>query len=248
VQLICAAARARTGARVVVSERVALRENIRTHWLKRLFPPLIRWVYPRADRIVAVSAALAAEVAEVGRLRRDRVDLVYNPVVTAPMLEDGPAPTDDWFRPGDGPIVLSAARLVPQKDCARWCGRSRSCRNVCAWSSSATGPSEKVWSSLPRSWGGGPNEPAGIRRLADRLPASRVGLRAELALRRPRQRADRGAGRRLPSGEHGLPVRAAMRHRSRCDRFRWRRPSKQGFAASNTSTDAHRSGAGTSTR
>jgi glycosyltransferase involved in cell wall biosynthesis len=118
VNLIALWARRRAGAatRVVVSEHVPVSVNARTHPLKRVLPALIRRAYPAADAVVAVASALADDLAQVGGLPRERIDVVHNPVVTPALLEGARRrPDHPWFDQ-DVPVVLGIGRLVAQKD------------------------------------------------------------------------------------------------------------------------------------
>lgn len=82
-----------------------------------LFPLLSGWFYPRAHAVVAVSSGLADDLAARIGLPRDRIEVVYNPVVTPDLAERARAPVDHpWFAPGQPPIVLSVGRLTKQKN------------------------------------------------------------------------------------------------------------------------------------
>jgi len=85
--------------------------------IKQLFPWLIRWNYPRADRIIAVSHGSADDLAVVAHLPRDRIDVIYNPIITPEMITKAKMPLNHpWFQPGEPPVILSIGRLNPQKD------------------------------------------------------------------------------------------------------------------------------------
>lgn len=118
VNLTALAARrlARSRTRIVVSEHVPVSINATTHPLKRVLPRLIRLGYPHADAMVAVATALADDLAATCRLPRDRIEVLYNPVVTPRLQEDGrAAPPHPWLA-DDVPVVLGIGRLSPQKD------------------------------------------------------------------------------------------------------------------------------------
>ena len=86
--------------------------------MKRLPTPgrllLARHLYPFADRIIAVSEGVAADVVKVTGVPRDRVETIYNPVVTPELESLARAAVDHpWFA-GDGPPnehVLALARF-----------------------------------------------------------------------------------------------------------------------------------------
>ncbi len=83
----------------------------------RMMPRLIRVGYPHADRIVAVSRGVADDLATSTGLRRDSIDVIYNPVVFDRIAAAGTAPVDHpWLVDKTGPVVLGIGRLVDQKD------------------------------------------------------------------------------------------------------------------------------------
>jgi glycosyltransferase involved in cell wall biosynthesis len=84
-----------------------------------LWPHLIRAFYPQADGIVAVSRDAADDLARTARIPRDRIEVIYNPVITSSLRRQaGQAPDHPWFAPGEPPVVLGAGRLTRQKDFA----------------------------------------------------------------------------------------------------------------------------------
>ena len=107
----------RSRARLVLSERNALyRGRKHTHPKQATEVALKRLTYRRADVVTAVSQGVADELAEIG-VRRDRIAVVYNPIVDADLETQASAAVDHpWFQTGAPPIVLACARLVPQKD------------------------------------------------------------------------------------------------------------------------------------
>ncbi len=116
VMALWARRRSRAATAVVVSEHVPVSVNATTHPLKRLLPAIVRRAYPHADAIVAVATALADDLARVARIPRERIDVVYNPVVTPRLLTQAQQPPEHpWFA-DDAPIVLGIGRLTPQKD------------------------------------------------------------------------------------------------------------------------------------
>ncbi len=107
---------ARRRTTVLVSEHVPPSVNAGTHPLKRLLPLLMRRFYPQADAVVAVSEALAADLASVARLPRSAITTLYNPVVDERLLAEAQArPDHPWFS-GPEPVIVGMGRLHPQKD------------------------------------------------------------------------------------------------------------------------------------
>lgn len=116
-----AAKLARQGTRVVVTEHNTLSQTTkRESWIAgALWPYALRTFYPWADSVVAVSRAAADDLAATSGLARDRIEVVYNPVITPGMLALArQAPDHPWLGPGQPPVVLGVGRLTPQKDFA----------------------------------------------------------------------------------------------------------------------------------
>ena len=105
--------------RVVVSVRANLTQSIAhsTKFRGRLMPNFIRIFYPWADEIVTVSNGVADDFASITGLQRERIQVIYNPVVTPEILEKAEEPLNHpWFAPGEPPVILSVGRLAKQKD------------------------------------------------------------------------------------------------------------------------------------
>jgi glycosyltransferase involved in cell wall biosynthesis len=80
-------------------------------------PRLIRWAYPRADAVVAVSQGVASDLVEVCGIAASHVHVLNNPVVTPETARMRSEPVDHpWLRDPTLPVVLAVGRLVPQKD------------------------------------------------------------------------------------------------------------------------------------
>ncbi len=83
----------------------------------KLFRGLARLFYPRAEAVVAVSSGVADAVAVTTGFGRERIDVIYNPIVTDDLFQQSQEAADHpWFRPGEPPVVLTAGRLVGIKD------------------------------------------------------------------------------------------------------------------------------------
>ena len=104
---LAAMARIRTPARVVIARRVdfRLRRNLGT-----------RFKYARADAVIAVSNAVAEIVAR-GGVRRERIHVVPDGVDLARRVSPvSPTTLSTLGFPGDAPLVVQVAALVPHKD------------------------------------------------------------------------------------------------------------------------------------
>jgi glycosyltransferase involved in cell wall biosynthesis len=83
---------------------------------RRLTPQLVKWFYPAADMIVAVSQGVAENLVEIG-LPSNKIKAIYNPIVTPELskkLQESVA--HPWFSPGQPPVILGVGRLEKQKD------------------------------------------------------------------------------------------------------------------------------------
>lgn len=82
-----------------------------------LWPHLLRTFYPWASAVVAVSEGAADDLAHTSGLPRERVRVVYNPVITPAMqAEARQSPDHAWFGTGQPPVILGVGRLTRQKD------------------------------------------------------------------------------------------------------------------------------------
>jgi glycosyltransferase involved in cell wall biosynthesis len=112
---------ARSRARLVLSERVhvaSLLAEYRGASMRATYA-LMRWTYPWADQVVAVSQGVADDLTRHIPVAPERVVTIYNPIVDEQLLALAQAePTHPWLKSVDAPVVLAAGRLIPQKDFA----------------------------------------------------------------------------------------------------------------------------------
>jgi glycosyltransferase involved in cell wall biosynthesis len=103
--------------RAVVSVRNTLSSSAQhaSSWGGRLMPQLIRSFYPWADRIVTVSKGVADDLAQVTGIPRERIQAIYNPVVTPKLREKARAPLDHPCFP----TLIRAYALARQARLAR---------------------------------------------------------------------------------------------------------------------------------
>jgi len=78
---------------------------------------LLHAFYRRATWVVAVSRGAADDFARLARLPRDRIQVVYNPVITPGVIAlAGRVPSHPWFQAGAPPVILGVGRLTRAKD------------------------------------------------------------------------------------------------------------------------------------
>lgn len=107
--------------RLVISEHntFSVINGQRPSWCRMLATELVRRSYVWADGIVAVSEGVAADLARTSGIDPHHIQVIYNPVVTAELLQKKEASLDDpWFRPGEPPVILGVGRLTAQKNFA----------------------------------------------------------------------------------------------------------------------------------
>ena len=105
---------------VVISERNTLSLEVKQFPRDirfRLMPLFVKIFYPWADGIVAVSQAVADDLANLTRIPPEKIWVIYNPVVTDELREKAQIQVDHpLFYPNQPPVILAVGRLVPQKD------------------------------------------------------------------------------------------------------------------------------------
>ena len=103
--------------RLVLSERSTLyRGRSRLDLKQGAIVALKRLSYRFADLVTAVSQGVADEMADVLGLRRARIKVVYNPMVTDRVAELSAEPVEHPFFSGPDPVVLAVGRLMELKD------------------------------------------------------------------------------------------------------------------------------------
>jgi glycosyltransferase involved in cell wall biosynthesis len=88
-------------------------KSIRENAIPWLLGRLHHW----ADAIVAVSDGVADDLANTTGIPRDRIGVIYNPVITPELLPASLQPAaHPWFDDTSRPVVLGVGRLTPQKN------------------------------------------------------------------------------------------------------------------------------------
>lgn len=96
-----------------LSVEVAQAQN----WRGKVIPWLIDRFYPKANAIIAVSTGVADDLAKVTRLSRQRISVIYNPVVSDELMQKSKESVEhSWFKQRSVPLLLGVGRLSDQKD------------------------------------------------------------------------------------------------------------------------------------
>lgn len=115
---IAAARLSGSGARLVVSERnqiSAKAREARDVWQRAVYRA-VPLAYRAADKVVAVSGGVAADLAHFGRLPDGKIRVIHNPVFDPDIETLSQAPLDHpFFETGGPPIIVAAGRLHNQK-------------------------------------------------------------------------------------------------------------------------------------
>lgn len=119
--LVAVWARRLSGARtrLVVSERstLSIAAPLANALLGHIFPVLARRFYPWADRVVAVSNGVAADLIERIGIPVEKVSVIDNPVITPEFdRKMHGSVKHPWFGVDGSPVVLATGRLTREKD------------------------------------------------------------------------------------------------------------------------------------
>jgi glycosyltransferase involved in cell wall biosynthesis len=110
---------ARSRSRVVVrlANHATAEARGETSPFKRDYPALVRRFYPQADRVVAVSQAMADDLVLRVGLERGAIEVIHNPVPVERIASLAMRPPErGWPDDRSLPVFVAAGRLVPQKD------------------------------------------------------------------------------------------------------------------------------------
>lgn len=105
--------------RLVIREATTMSQSFMRHsaFNRWKFRQLVRYLYPVADKIVAVSQGVADDLRHFANLPEEKITVVYNPVVTPVLAAKAEEPIDHpWFQPGQLPVVLGVGRFSRAKN------------------------------------------------------------------------------------------------------------------------------------
>ncbi len=119
VNVIALLARQLSGVpvRIVVGEHNTLSQSRQSGLKNLVLPSMMRSLYPKADLVVAVSQGVADDLCESLGLAKERVQVIFNPVVRSDLALLAAEPLSHaWFQRGEPPVIMGMGRLTEQKD------------------------------------------------------------------------------------------------------------------------------------
>lgn len=85
--------------------------------IELILPKIMRWFYPQADGVIAVSKGLARHIERSLNLKSGFVKVIYNPVIDGDLLSQSKQSVfHPFFESENLPIFLAVGRLTVQKD------------------------------------------------------------------------------------------------------------------------------------
>lgn len=77
------------GHRTIISERATTTEEYPLNSLKgKISRALIKWLYPKADSIIAISKGIATDLSQVFNINSKKITTIYNPIDSLSFSED----------------------------------------------------------------------------------------------------------------------------------------------------------------
>ena len=102
---------------VTVHSMMSFESKLPGFYRQKLIPILMRYTFPFADYIVAVSEAVAEDLASFLKMPLSKINVIYNPAImpTFAQLVKEPV-THPWLAQKTLPVVVAAGRLVKEKN------------------------------------------------------------------------------------------------------------------------------------
>jgi glycosyltransferase involved in cell wall biosynthesis len=116
--LLLAHRMARTVTRIIITEHINPTQMYSSSEepLGAVKRKMIRWLYPSADQIIAVSRGVRDDLVGNFGLARSKITVIYDPVDLSRVRNLGAEPVEHpWFR-SVRPLIVSAGRMTKQKD------------------------------------------------------------------------------------------------------------------------------------
>lgn len=107
-----------TNPKIIFIDRVAPSIEIKNKKgiIYRLLPYLMRLLYRKADKVVAVSQECAEDISSIVGDLGDRLAVIYNPSITKDKIAKSKVFIEHPWLTGDVPVVIAVGRLSAQKD------------------------------------------------------------------------------------------------------------------------------------
>ena len=105
-----------SSTKIIVTEHSTISREKDRYKFRKIFQRfLMKFLYPKAYKIVAVSGGAATELKSTLRLKRN-IDVIHNPIMNKALnIENREIPNHAWFK-DEVPVVLAVGRLVSLKD------------------------------------------------------------------------------------------------------------------------------------
>jgi len=105
------------GFKIVINEQTTPSLSLRSQSAAGTVLRMMRHLYPKADRIVAVSQGVADDLIALLNLPPEKVTVIYNPIVTPELFERAQKPINHpWLEQNRLPVILAVGRLTKAKD------------------------------------------------------------------------------------------------------------------------------------
>ncbi len=104
--------------RLVLSEQNTFSVEITQfpNYSRWIFQKLMEFTYRIADGVTTVSAGVAEDLAQTLKIQRDRITVIFNPIITPELKDKKDQPLEDpWFSTDQPPVILAIGRLTKQK-------------------------------------------------------------------------------------------------------------------------------------
>ncbi len=108
-----------TKTKILVTEHSTLSRSLlhATNFRTKLMPLFMKFCYPLAEHVIAVSNGVADDLLKTLNISRSKIKVIYNPVVTDDLFQKANEEVDHpWFKNKQHPIVLAVGRLTEAKD------------------------------------------------------------------------------------------------------------------------------------
>jgi glycosyltransferase involved in cell wall biosynthesis len=115
ITVILAKVLSRVRCKMIVSEHTHPSVNLRNEPYGGITKHFMKYIYPKADRIIAVSEGVKKDLIEVSGLSKEKIKVIYNPVdIEEIETLSREEPDHPWFHEGL-PIIVSMGRLTKEK-------------------------------------------------------------------------------------------------------------------------------------